>query len=101
MPSCPCRRIFPTRRERHAGCCLRRVRILIAEDDAELRTLLASLLRRDGHEVVTAEHGSEVIPLVTDAINLIVLDVRMPGQSGIELLQSIRTAGFRAPIVLM
>jgi DNA-binding response OmpR family regulator len=82
--------------------------ILVAEDDSELRALLTALLRRDGFDVVDAPDGTAVRALARAVAegravtpDLVVMDVRMPGGSGIELLGELRRAGWRAPIVLM
>ena len=82
--------------------------ILVAEDDTELRSLLASMLRRDGFDVTDAPDGTAVRELAraifegrAKSLDLVVMDVRMPGASGIELLGELRRAGFSAPIVLM
>jgi CheY-like chemotaxis protein len=62
-------------------------RILLAEDDADLRSVLADLLREDGHEVVEAEDGTELLDRLAealasergfDAYDLIVTDIKMP-----------------------
>lgn len=90
-------------------CSDPRVRhILVAEDDSELRSLLTALLRRDGFDVTDAPNGTAVREMVravaegrTEIPDLVVMDVRMPGASGIELLGELRRAGFQAPIVLM
>jgi DNA-binding response OmpR family regulator len=83
-------------------------RILVAEDDSELRMLLSDLLRRDGFDVLDAPDGTAVRELARAVAegravtpDLVVMDVRMPGGSGIELLGELRRAGWRAPVVLM
>lgn len=82
--------------------------ILVAEDDTELRGLLLSALRREGHEVADAANGlavREIARAVAEGRasrpDLVVMDVRMPGASGLELLGELRKAGWSAPIVLM
>jgi DNA-binding response OmpR family regulator len=83
-------------------------RILVAEDDAELRGLIAGALRRDGHDVVQAADGTEILELLAATISdgvapfdLIVTDVRMPGWTGLDLLAGLRNHAFGPPVVLM
>jgi CheY-like chemotaxis protein len=63
-------------------------RILIAEDEEGLRTLVARALSLDGHEVVTAGDGAEALDLLNrtqDAFALLLTDIRMPIMDGIAL----------------
>ncbi|MDY6923147.1 MAG: response regulator [Pseudomonadota bacterium] len=66
-------------------------RILIADDDPLLRTLLQHKLAAANHQVVAAEHGGEVLDLVRDhAPDLIVLDAMMPVMDGFEVLRRLK-----------
>lgn len=63
-------------------------RILIAEDDEGLRSLVARALSQDGHAVVTANDGAEALDLLTraqGAFELLLTDIRMPIMDGIAL----------------
>ena len=63
-------------------------RILIAEDEDGLRTLVARALSQDGHAVVTANDGAEALDLLTreqGAFELLLTDIRMPIMDGIAL----------------
>lgn len=84
------------------------VRIVLAEDDLELRRLLAQVLRRDGHEVVEVADGAELLALLamraalgTAGVDLVITDVRMPRTDGLQALREIRAAGWRVPVVLI
>jgi DNA-binding response OmpR family regulator len=88
----------------------RPARILVAEDDVPLRSLIAAALRGAGFEVVEAGDGVECVgyaqPWVfrghqIDPPDLIVSDIRMPGWSGIEALRIFQAGAVRAPVVLM
>ncbi len=85
-------------------------RVLLAEDDADMRGLLASTLRKDGYEVIEAKDGVELLHLVEKevlhskngpAVNLIISDMRMPGQTGIEVLTDLRKAKGATPFILI
>lgn len=66
-------------------------RVLIADDDALLRGLLQHKLSADGHLVLVAEHGGEVLDLVRDQRpDLVVLDAMMPVMDGFEVLRRLK-----------
>ena len=66
-------------------------RILIADDEQDIRDALRRVCMRDGHEVVTATNGRETVDLTRSSQpDLIVLDNRMPGLTGLEALARIR-----------
>jgi two-component system OmpR family response regulator len=80
--------------------------IVLAEDNLELRTLLADGLERVGFEVVRAENGADLVEKVaglsSDAsLALIVTDVRMPGMDGIAAVRHLRERGIAAPVIFM
>src|SRR5258708_8623977 len=71
-------------------------RVLVADDDISIRSLIAEVLGDDGFEVTTAANGDEAWQEFEKARHEIVLtDIRMPLLDGLELLQRIRTT---API---
>ena len=66
-------------------------RILVVDDDPDIRELLASTLTAEGYDVRLAEDGeTALIALAHGAFDLVLLDVMMPGLSGLELLSRIR-----------
>jgi CheY-like chemotaxis protein len=84
-------------------------RVMVAEDDPEMRRLVADTLRKDGYEVVEVPDGGRMLVRVTDecfrssmhTIDLIVSDVRMPVCSGLEIVRAIRDSGWTVPVILM
>ena len=67
------------------------VRILIIEDDEEMRALLRDLLLEDGIEFDSAESGSEAIQkLAEEPFDLVITDIRMPGLTGLDILPGIK-----------
>ena len=82
-------------------------RILVADDDATLRATLVELLSDQGFAVVQAEGGDAVITAMSsaesDRPNLVIMDIRMPGKSGLDVLRELRTsmATTRLPVVVM
>lgn len=86
--------------------------VLLAEDDAALRNLLARKLRRAGYGVLEAATGVELIELIVEhaltpltlgkrSASLVISDIRMPGWSGLEVLGLVRRAEVALPIILM
>lgn len=85
-------------------------RVLLAEDDAALRRLLAEVLRQDGYEVVEARDGVELLAEIdatlvarwerSDAF-VVVADVHMPGFSGLDVLAVLRCAHCATPVILI
>jgi CheY-like chemotaxis protein len=85
-------------------------RILVAEDDDELRELLVTLLSRDGYEVIAANSGEAAVRILEDlsirdwstsAVDLVLTDVCMPGMSGTKLGEMIRDAHWPIPVIFM
>ncbi|WP_276318154.1 response regulator [Rhodovarius crocodyli] len=77
--------------------------ILVVEDDGEMRHLIARHLRDNGFTVTPARDGREmreVLRTPAIAIDLILLDVMLPGASGVELLKELR-ASSRIPVVFL
>lgn len=83
-------------------------RLLLAEDDFELRELLACVLRADGHEVVEARDGNELWQLLSGQSSgevrpfaLVVSDVRMPGLTAFDVLSRLQRAVAETPVILI
>src|SRR5690349_3993317 len=88
----------------------RPARIVVAEDDFEMRRLVADCLRKEGYEVHEAADGAElllriesslVLRSVAEPVDLIVTDVRMPVYTGLELIVGLREAGLTVPVIIM
>lgn len=75
--------------------------ILVVEDDGEMRTLIAKFLRQNGYRVTGARDGREMWETLGHApVDLILLDVMLPGQSGLDLTRALR-AKTRVPIIMV
>lgn len=79
------------------------MRVLIADDDPELRELIAEAIAATGADVVCAATGGELEEQLTSgrAFDVVVTDVTMPVHTGIEVMQTARAAGIVCPIVVM
>jgi CheY-like chemotaxis protein len=83
--------------------------ILVAEDDPELRWLLARALRREGYDVLEFEDGRALLAVLQAAPGetmahvkrVVVSDVCMPVLDGLELVRCVRQASLPTPIILL
>ena len=79
------------------------VRIVVADDDDDIRDLVATTLRLDGYEVSEAGDGIALLDIVASSNppHVIICDVRMPGIDGLTMLAALRRVGSRVPIIMM
>ena len=78
------------------------MKVLIADDDRLVRTMVADLLGDLGHAVVSAANGVEAVELAArEAPDVLILDFLMPRLSGLDALRRVRDAGVTAPAVLL
>jgi two-component system, NtrC family, response regulator AtoC len=76
-------------------------RILVADDEPNLRRVLVTLLRRDGHEVVQASNGSEAIEMLTQDIDVVITDLRMPEADGMDVLRAASRSVPHVPVIMI
>ena len=75
--------------------------VLVVEDDGEMRNLIAKFLRQNGYRATGARDGREMWEtLANAAVDLILLDVMLPGQSGLDLTRALR-AKTQVPIIMV
>ncbi|MCA1910121.1 MAG: response regulator [Magnetospirillum sp.] len=76
--------------------------ILVVDDDHEIRDLLARFLAKHGLRVTAARDGSEMMKVLEGpGIDLVVLDLMMPGEDGLSLTRRLRAQGSAVPIVML
>jgi DNA-binding response OmpR family regulator len=87
-------------------------RVVVADDDHEMRSLVVEALTNDGYEVVEVPDGGRLLVNLTrsfldnggsdwDMADLVVSDVRMPVCTGVQILEQLRAADWRVPVILM
>ena len=85
-------------------------RLLLAEDDESLRSLLAETLRRGGYEVIEVKHGLELLEALEPAMfegqgdnrpDLIISDYHMPGCTGMSILAGVHSTGLNVPFIVI
>ncbi len=84
------------------GTTVGTARILVVDDDPDLRSLLCGILIDEGHKVAAAADGRKGLEsIINDAPNLVVLDVMMPHMDGFSVLKGMAEAGIEDVKVLM
>ncbi len=85
-------------------------RLLLAEDDEALRSLIAETLRKDGYQVVEVKHGLELLEALEPAMfegrpetrpDLIISDYHMPGCTGLSILAGVHSTGLGVPFIVI
>ena len=77
-------------------------KILICDDDVRIRDLLRRYLTQEGFDVLQAEDGKSLTRLlVREPVDLIVLDLMMPGEDGLSICRRLRAANDRTPIIML
>jgi DNA-binding response OmpR family regulator len=77
-------------------------RILIVEDEPQMREGLKLNLEYEGHDVSIAADGDAGLAAVRgDALDLVILDIMLPGRSGLEVLEQLRADGVTTPVIIL
>jgi CheY-like chemotaxis protein len=77
-------------------------RVLVVDDEVHVRQVLRDFLTTVGNEVATAASGTEALELVpTFQPDVVLVDMVMPGLSGVEVLDALRRAGVTVPVILI
>ncbi len=76
-------------------------RILVADDEAEIREVLRLYLEKEGYEIVEAADGTEAVRLIKEEqIDLALLDIMMPGMDGYRVLRNVREEN-NLPVIML
>ena len=77
-------------------------RVLIVEDDEEMRVLLSDVIEEEGYMTDSVDNGSEAFrKLVKESFALIITDIRMPGLTGLEILPGLKKLQPEAPVIVI
>ena len=78
------------------------LRILVVDDEATQRELIGGFLKKQGHGVLLAAGGAEALARVRETqVDLVLSDFKMPGMSGVDLLQGVKAVNPEIPFILM
>ena len=78
------------------------VRIMIIEDDEEMRSLMKDFFEEEGFETDSVSNGVDALrKLSKDHFDLVITDIRMPGLTGLDILPTIRRLKPETPIIVM
>src|SRR5437879_10232780 len=78
------------------------MRILLVGDEVKVASFIARALRENTYAVDVAESGEKAVDLSTDVTyDAILLDIRLPGMSGIEVCRELRQRGIEAPVLML
>ena len=76
-------------------------RVLIADDEINIRRVLEAILKRDGYDVVTAANGEEALARMGRGIHTVITDLKMPGIDGMALLRRLSIDHPYVPVVMI
>ncbi len=77
-------------------------KVLLVDDEVEFTAGLSKILRRRGFEVETASDGlTAVSRIANESFNVVILDVKMPGMDGIQVLSEIKRLGIDSRVILL
>jgi len=76
-------------------------RILLADDEATIREMLGSVLQAFGHEVRAVTNGREILETVSEAFDVIILDINMPVMNGFETLKALNQLKLEIPVLFL
>jgi len=78
------------------------LKVLVVDDEPNIRDLLSASLRFQGHQVLTAANGNEAINKIVDSQpDIVLLDVMLPDISGFGVTKKIRSLGIEVPILFL
>ncbi len=78
------------------------LRVLVVEDEPALARGLADHFHDEGYEVRVVARGDQAMPAIRDFHpQLVVLDILLPGRSGLDVLRELRAAGDRVPVLML
>ena len=77
-------------------------RILVADDELNIRKVLSATLRREGYEVLTAKDGTEAMTLLDSGkVQVVITDLKMPKADGLEVLRYVRSNFPQVPVIII
>jgi DNA-binding response OmpR family regulator len=83
------------------GICKLKKKVLVVDDEKNIRLLLVEELTDEGYDVVTAENGVVALEMIqAEKPDLVTLDIKMPGEDGLSILRKIREIEYDLPVII-
>ena len=78
-----------------------KTKILVADDDKMVRSIVSKILEMFGHEVTAVDDGKHVAGIVDDSYDVILLDINMPGMDGFETIKALNLLEYDIPVIFL
>ena len=76
-------------------------KILVVDDEKNIRLLLKEELQDEGYDVIMAENGATALEMIQEQTpDLVTLDIKMPGEDGLSILRKIREIEYDLPVII-
>jgi DNA-binding response OmpR family regulator len=83
------------------GICKLKKKVLVVDDEKNIRLLLVEELTDEGYDVVTAKNGAVALEMIqAEKPDLVTLDIKMPGEDGLSILRKIREIEYDLPVII-
>ena len=79
----------------------KQTKILVADDDKMVRTIVSKILEMFGHEVIAVDDGKYVADIVDESYDVILLDINMPGMDGFETIKAVNLLKYDIPVIFL
>lgn len=79
----------------------KKARILIADDDAMVRSTVSKILEMFGYSVQTVSDGKGVLDIINDSFDVIILDINMPGMDGFDTINELNKLDYNIPVLFL
>lgn len=94
--------VGPAQSSRPAGATMRNPHIVLVEDDREISSLLVTFLQGNGLRVSVASDGRRLTPLLrNESVDLLILDLMLPGEDGLSICRRLRSSSSNLPIIVL
>jgi len=80
---------------------VRKIKVLLVDDEEQFRVTTEKVMTRRGFEVITAGDGSQALKALATEPDVVVLDIKMPGLSGLDVLAQIKDAAPKLPVLML
>ncbi len=76
-------------------------RILVVDDEPAIRRFLRTSLTAQGYQIIEAENGNDALALLRNRVDMVVLDLGLPDNDGVDVLRQIRASDMSMPVIIL